>query len=568
MRRVVVIDDRSLVAESLVERLRDSAEVESCAWGSRLGSAPGGGPDYAGMFAESSADTVVYSPPLSGRRNVPDLEDAEAVFRACARSGVRQLVLLSSAAAYGAGPQNPGLMSESRPTQRSGRETVAGRWLGLEALAAEHLGGGAASLAGLTILRPAPVLVPGGADYFSRLLSGRFALTLPGHDPSVQLLDLEDLSRAVRYAVERGAAGVYNVAPGGVIPLRAALRLAGTRRVPVPRTLQRLLRAPLARVGVARTAEQLEFIRYSWTVSNGKAERELGFTPRRSSAGALAEFVGAGRAGEGMGRGHVEPVREFDDFGMDEDYIAALGRTLFRFLERRYWRIEVDGFERVPREGRAVLAGPHRGFMPWDGIMLIHMIASRAGRVPRFLMHPGLIKWPFCFNFMTKLGGVIACRENADYVLEREGLLGVFPEGVNGVFTLYRDAYRLGKFGRNDFVKIALRNQAPIIPFVNVGSAEIFPILKKFEWRWWKRYTDWPCLPVTPTPLPLPSKWHVQFLAPIHVEQRYPPEAAEDAGVVRAVSSEVRGRMEEAIENILRRRPSIFYGSVFGQEAS
>jgi 1-acyl-sn-glycerol-3-phosphate acyltransferase len=263
----------------------------------------------------------------------------------------------------------------------------------------------------------------------------------------------------------------------------------------------------------------------------------------------------------------VAPEREFDQFGMDEDYIAAFGRTLFRFLERRYWRIEVDGFERVPREGGAVLAGPHRGFMPWDGIMLIHMIAKRTGRVPRFLMHPGLIRWPFCFNFMTKLGGVIACQENAAYVLEREGLLGVFPEGVNGVFTLYRDAYRLGKFGRNDFVKIALRHQVPIIPFVNVGSAETFPILKKFEWGWWKRCTDWPCLPVTPTPLPLPSKWHVQFLAPVDIKGRYPPEAAEDAGVVRSISLEVRSRMEAAIEHILSRRRSIFYGSIFGQEA-
>jgi 1-acyl-sn-glycerol-3-phosphate acyltransferase/nucleoside-diphosphate-sugar epimerase len=572
MRRVVVIDDRDAVAESLIGRLSESAAVETCVRATRRKKARGVGPDYARVLAESSVDTVVYSPPLNGRRDVPDLADAQAFFRECARAGVRHLVLLSSAAVYGASPQNPGLIPESRPTQRTRKETAAGRWLQLEALAAEMLGGDV-QRAGITILRPAPVLVPGGEDYFSSLLGGRFAVTLPGHDPSVQLLDPEDLSGAVCRAVETGGEGVYNVAPGGVIPLRKALRIAGVKRVPVPRTLQRLLRAPLARVGVARHAEQLEFIRYSWTVSNTKAERELGFSPRRSSAEALREFRAASNGGDALeretraaGESSVTSAGEFDDFGMDAEYIALLGRMFFRFLERRYWRIEVDGFERVPREGRAVLVGPHRGFMPWDGIMLIHMMASRAGRVPRFLMHPGLIRWPFCFNFMTKLGAVIACKENADYVLEREGLLGVFPEGVNGVFTLYRDAYRLGKFGRNDFVKIALRNRAPIIPFVNVGSAEIFPILKKFEWGWWKRYSDWPCLPLTPTPLPLPSKWHVQFLAPVRVDM-YPPEAAEDSAVVRAISREVRARMEEAIEEILRRRPSIFYGSVFGQEA-
>jgi 1-acyl-sn-glycerol-3-phosphate acyltransferase len=535
------------VAGPLIRRLSESPAVKICLRGS----------GRASVDEFDGADTVVYAPPLKGRRGAPDLAEAAAAFALCAGSSVEHVVLLSSAAVYGASPNNTGLIPESRPVARGGRETLAGGWLGLESLAAALLRGGPGMGPRLTILRPSATLVPGGKDYFSCLFQKRLALTLPGFDPSVQLLGVEDLARAVCRAVERGGGGVYNVAPRGVVPLRKALRLAGVRRLPVPRALQRLV----------RPAEQLDFIRYSWTVSNGGAERELGFTPSHSSAD-VARGQGARRGGGARARAAAEVGDEYDDFGLDEEYVAAFGRTLFRFLERRYWRIEVDGFERVPREGRAVLVGPHRGLMPWDGIMLIHMIWQRTGRAPRFLMHPGLVRWPFCFNFMTKLGGVIACQENADHVLERGGLLGIFPEGVNGVFTLYRDAYRLGKFGRHDFVRIALRHQAPIVPFVNVGSAEIFPILKRFNWRWWKRRTDWPCLPLTVTPLPLPSKWHVQFLAPVQVAGRYPPDAAEDAGVVRSISVEVRGRMEAAIEEILRRRPSIFYGSVFGQEAS
>jgi 1-acyl-sn-glycerol-3-phosphate acyltransferase len=183
-------------------------------------------------------------------------------------------------------------------------------------------------------------------------------------------------------------------------------------------------------------------------------------------------------------------------------------------------------------------------------------------------MHPGLVKMPFCFNLLTKLGGVIACQDNADRMLKRGELLGVFPEGIKGAFALYRDAYRLQRFGRNDFVKMALRHQAPIVPFVTIGSAEILPIVKKFEWEWWKRRTEWPCLPLTLTPLPLPSKWHTQFLAPIEVKDVYSPEAATDPATVLAISAEVRHRMETAIERILSRRKSIFFGSVFEQEAS
>jgi 1-acyl-sn-glycerol-3-phosphate acyltransferase len=254
---------------------------------------------------------------------------------------------------------------------------------------------------------------------------------------------------------------------------------------------------------------------------------------------------------------------------MDKGYIDAFGRTLFRFLHERYWRVEVAGLEHVPARGRAVLVGVHRGFMPWDAVMTLHLLARELGRYPRFLIHPGLVRFPFLFNFHTKLGGVIACQENADRVLERGDILAIYPEGIRGAFALYRDAYRLGKFGRDEFVKVALRHRAPIVPFVTVGSAETFPIIGKLNWGWWKRQTEWPFFPITPTwplaPVPLPSKWHTLYLPPLNVEDRYPPEAADDPETVRAVSREVRARMEEAMRDIVRRRKSVFFGSVFDE---
>jgi 1-acyl-sn-glycerol-3-phosphate acyltransferase len=184
------------------------------------------------------------------------------------------------------------------------------------------------------------------------------------------------------------------------------------------------------------------------------------------------------------------------------------------------------------------------------------------------LVHPTLVKFPALTPYMTKLGGVLACAENAEWVLEREGLLGVYPEGIQGAFTFYRHAYKLGRFGRGEFVKMALRHRAPLVPFVTVGSAEIYPIFGRIDWKWWKRLSEWPFLPITPTLglVPLPSKWHTWFLEPMHVEREYPPEAADDPAVVRAISRRVRRRMEAAIAEMLRRRKSIFYGSIFDRE--
>jgi 1-acyl-sn-glycerol-3-phosphate acyltransferase len=356
------------------------------------------------------------------------------------------------------------------------------------------------------------------------------------------------------------------VAPDGVITLRAALRLSEASRLPIARTIQRMVR----RLGTAHPIEQLDYIRYSWTISNRKAKRELKWIPCRSSVEALRDF----RIAEaGHVTSHQLPSLEFDDYGMDKRYIELYGRRMFKFLHDYYWRVEVKDVHYVPRSGRAVLVGVHRGFMPWDAVMALHLIVRDVGRYVRFLIHPGLIKFPCLFNFHTKLGGIIACQENADFVLKHDEIVGIFPEGIKGAFLHYRDAYKLTKFGRDEFVKIALRHRAPIVPFVTVGSAEIFPILKKVNWAWWKRNTEWPTFPITPTwpfvgAIPLPSKWHTQFLEPLHVEDRYPPEAADDAEVVSAISQEVRRRMEQAIGEMLRRRQSIFFGSIFEEEPS
>jgi 1-acyl-sn-glycerol-3-phosphate acyltransferase len=170
---------------------------------------------------------------------------------------------------------------------------------------------------------------------------------------------------------------------------------------------------------------------------------------------------------------------------------------------------------------------------------------------------------------MTGLGGINACRENGDWVLRQGELLGVFPEGIRGAFARYRNAYTLRRF-RPDYVRFALEHQVPIVPFVVVGSAEIFPVLAKLQWNWWKRLSEWPCLPLTPTlsTLPLPSKWHVQFLEPLDLRRQYGPEAAEDGDLIRRLNLEVHGRMDRALQALVARRHHIFRGSLFNDSGA
>jgi len=508
-------------------------------------------------------DAMLYFPSLQGGER-PDLVEASKVLTARRRHPLAKVVAVSSAAVYGASHHNTGLVPETRATPRSSTNRILCAWIDFEELVHEKTGG--EPRIALTILRPAAMPRKGGPDYLSRLMSSRLAPTLAGHDPSIQILAPRDLAAAIAPALLGTTTGCVNVVPTGVIPLHAALRLAGAIRIPIPWELQWLGRKLLAPLGLAASIDQLEFIRYSWTASAEKARRELGFTASKSSGEALASLRASLGRPEST-RSQAIAATKFDDFGLNPDYIAWCGRWQFRFMSRVYWRIEVDGIENLPREGGAVLVGLHRGFMPFDATMTLDLILKKTGRIARFLIHPTLVKFPFLTDFMTRLGGIIACMENADWVLDRGEILGVYPEGIRGAFTPYKRIYKLGKFGRDEFVRMALSHKVPIIPFVTVGAAEIFPILGRIDWPWWKRYSEWPYFPITPTfpflPVPLPTKWHVQFLPPMHVEMEHGPEAVNDLAAVQKISAETRRQMDAALQDMLRRRPSIFYGRIF-----
>ena len=556
MARVVVIDPRKQLRQLLTERLSGAWEV--CAV------AP---TDATDKHLAAGDEAVVYHPPQESRLSAtPSLEHARRTLEQCASVSVRRLVLLSSAAVYTPHFHNPGFMSEDRPTRRQRENRIARRWSELEELASQLLKGSATQL---TILRPTTVPLQGDYGPLGGLFHGYAAALVAGYDPSIQLLSPEDLVVAIDRALKSEKYGIYNVAPAGVMPLRQAVRLAGVLGVPVGTLLQRAVRSVLSRLRLSSSAARTEYLRYSWTVSGDRIAQYLGFVPQRTSPEALYDSRMM-ETGKPPRRSGAFADRRFDDYGFCPHYYRRVGRTLGHFLEHYYWRVEIKGFDQIPTDGPAVLVGVHRGFMPFDGVLFTHQVARLAGRVPRFLIHPGLVKFPYLHDFLTKQGGVIANNVNADYTLQRGDLLALFPEGIHGAFRLYRDSYTIGTFMRDEYVRMAIRNAAPIVPFVTAGSAEIFPILGKVEWAWWKRYAEWPFIPLTPTfplaPIPLPSKWHTQVLAPIHVERQYPPEAAADERVVRAIGRDIRGQMQAALDWMRGRRRSIFFGSIFGEE--
>jgi 1-acyl-sn-glycerol-3-phosphate acyltransferase len=279
-----------------------------------------------------------------------------------------------------------------------------------------------------------------------------------------------------------------------------------------------------------------------------------------------AELAGSDYYVQKWGRkGLRSRAEEVDEFGLDRSFEARL-RPVLDFVYRRYFRIQTDGIGNVPNEGRAVIVGNHSGSIPIDGLMLRTALRTDhpASRDLRWLAEDFLFYLPFAGVFMNRAGAVRACQENAERLLSRDNLIAVFPEGVQGIRKLFRDRYRLQRFGRGGYIRLCLRTRAPLIPCAIIGGEEASPLLYRFD-----ALADLlriPYLPVTPTfpalgalgLVPAPTKWRIKFGEPIAFDN-YGPEAADDDLLVGRLSDRVRSTIQSMLENGLQKRRSVWF---------
>src|SRR5258706_106354 len=178
-----------------------------------------------------------------------------------------------------------------------------------------------------------------------------------------------------------------------------------------------------------------------------------------------------------------DPPDVVDDFGRDPR-ATARWEWLFEFLYSRWFRVQATGLEHIPDKGRALLVANHAGSLPYDSAMVMHAVRRDhpARRDVRPLVEDTVFHLPFLGPVMNRIGGVRADPANAERLLEKDELVAVFPEGEKGMGKLWKDRYRLQRFGRGGFVKLALRTRAPIIPVAVVGAEEATPMLAEGTW--------------------------------------------------------------------------------------
>ena len=232
-----------------------------------------------------------------------------------------------------------------------------------------------------------------------------------------------------------------------------------------------------------------------------------------------------------------------DPYGVSRSYLSVF-YTCLGYVFRNYFRVKSYGLDHVPEGGRFMLIGNHSGSVPIDGAMVLASLFFH--REPPLFVH-GMFEeyaqdWPFVSMFFSRIGQFPGLPEHAVRLLEDDRPLMIFPEGNRGTSKLFKDRYRLARFGTR-FMRFALRTKSPIVPFAFVGGDEVLPTI--FDMKPLARLLGTPYWPVPPyiLPIPLPRACQIHYGEPMEFEG----DGREPEEVIGQYVEEVKTQIERLI---------------------
>jgi 1-acyl-sn-glycerol-3-phosphate acyltransferase len=258
-----------------------------------------------------------------------------------------------------------------------------------------------------------------------------------------------------------------------------------------------------------------------------------------------------------------ERLSDVDEWGRSQ-HLRDILRRVYDPIYEHWFRVEWEGFEKIPREGGGLIVANHAGAIPPDAPSIMHGIEKQLGRPVYGLADEMFKRVPFVNLAWSRLGGVQAHPDNAYRLLrEQQHLITVFPEGTKGPGKTFDQRYQLRRFGRGGFVQIAMRAGVPIIPMAVVGAEETMPILFKLPTL--AKALGIPYFPITANMfvglglVPFPAKIKIRVLDPVHLD--VPPDQPRySRSRVMDVAEDIRHTIQQALYDMLRARRSVWSG--------
>ncbi len=262
----------------------------------------------------------------------------------------------------------------------------------------------------------------------------------------------------------------------------------------------------------------------------------------------------------------------FDGLSLDRrdpayirDYLPLL-----EILYRYYFRVSARGFEGAPRGRPFVMVGNHNGGINApDTAMTLHAWYLAQGvDAPVFaLIHPEIFRVPYLNVHAAKIGGVAATARMAVRVLESGAPLLVYPGAGDDAYKPFEDRHKIMFFGRDAFIRLALRMGIPVVPIVSVGAHETLIVLDDGRQRardlGLDRYGV-ERVPLTfslPNGLALGAPFNIPFPVRMQLEMGAPisfgttkPHADRDPAVVKRCYAAVVQVMQAMLDRMVRER--------------
>ena len=269
--------------------------------------------------------------------------------------------------------------------------------------------------------------------------------------------------------------------------------------------------------------------------------------------------------------GLTGPLMDSSDLGNRDPEFLARVTPLFFAVGQYYFRAEADGLRHVPRDRPFIAVGNHSGapLLPdsWVGAAWWAMEVG-LDRPVYILVHDVPLRIPILGNLMMRAGCLRASRANAEKALASGASVLIYPGGDLECMRSFRARNRIDFRGRMGFAELALRHGVPILPFVNVGGAEVYFTVFQGErlarWAGLDRLARINALPLNVglpwglwlgaffPYLPLPAKFSYRIAPAITVERNQ--ELARDRTAVQGLYRRVTGTMQNMVDDLASRR--------------
>jgi 1-acyl-sn-glycerol-3-phosphate acyltransferase len=246
-------------------------------------------------------------------------------------------------------------------------------------------------------------------------------------------------------------------------------------------------------------------------------------------------------------------------------------------LMDRYFRLEIDGWERLPQEP-VLLIGVHSGGSLTMDAWTVIMAWWRQFGETRSLhgtAHDLLMKSPVLGDYFRSLGAISPSRENLLAAFAKGDDVILWPGGEKDSFRSWTDRDKAVLGGRKGFIRMAMRAGVPIVPVATVGGhdtlfvlsegrglAKLLKLKERIRSELAPITLSWPfglALHLTPFQhIPLPAKIRTEILDPIYLDTD--PARLDDQEYVDAMYDEIETAIQAGMNKLASKRKFPIFG--------